>query len=177
MESLKQKEEISKDIYNEWSKKLVSNTYNKVQLESDNELHTLGITDSETQIIKLNEDLKGFETNLKTLEAKRDELNASRRITISNQELIRTNPVLLKREIDDAKVKQNPTKEQGKLIIVTEPSKFYNEDDHSKLTAQINDTSLTKRLNEDAIKRQETLVHRTGTGTICPTCEKAVGRC
>ena len=39
LEALKTKEEKCKDIYNEWSKKLVSNTYNIVQLTSDNENH------------------------------------------------------------------------------------------------------------------------------------------
>jgi DNA repair exonuclease SbcCD ATPase subunit len=171
LESLKQKEEICKDIYNEWSKKLVSNTYNIVQLESENNTNMLSIVDSETQIKKLTEDLSGFERNLKTLEAKKDELLQSKNNDI-DQELIRTNPILLKREIDDAKTKQNNTKEQGKLIIVKEPSKYYNEDEHSKISKEITDAVIANAAVLNDIGTKERLVKELETGKVCPTCKR-----
>ena len=67
LESLKQKEEICKTIYNEWSKKLVSNTYNTIQLESDNKASEDSIEESEQTIKKLGEDIQIYEKNLKEL--------------------------------------------------------------------------------------------------------------
>ena len=173
LEALKKKEEVCKEIYNEWSKKLVSNTYNIVQLESDNELHKIGITDSETQIVKLGNDLANFESELKTLNDKRDELMQSKNNDI-DQELIRTNPVSLKKEIDDARVKQNTTREQGKLITVTEPSKYYSEDEHTKISKDVTTAVISNAavLNDIGVKTR--LVKDLETGKICPTCKRAL---
>jgi hypothetical protein len=51
LESLKQKEEIAKEIYSDWSKKLISNTNNIVQLEINNKEHQESIDNSEAEII------------------------------------------------------------------------------------------------------------------------------
>ena len=48
--ALKEKEEACKEIYNEWSKKLVSNTYNLTQLEDDNQKYSNSITESDNEI-------------------------------------------------------------------------------------------------------------------------------
>jgi DNA repair exonuclease SbcCD ATPase subunit len=173
LESLKVKEETCKTIYNDWSKKLVSNTYNIVQLESDNDAHTVGITNSDIEIIKLGEDLKGFESSLKALESKRDELMQSKNNDI-DQELIRTNPIQLKREIDEAKTKQNTTKEQGKLIIVTEPSKYYSEDDHNKHTKEVTAAVIANAAVLNDIGSKTKLVKDLETGKVCPTCKRAL---
>ncbi len=63
LESLKLKEEIAKEMYNDWSKKLVSNTYNKVTLESENETYKESITNSENEIIRLTKWFKLFWQN------------------------------------------------------------------------------------------------------------------
>jgi DNA repair exonuclease SbcCD ATPase subunit len=173
LESLKIKEETCKTIYNDWSKKLVSNTYNIVQLETDNETHTTNINTSETQIVELGNNLKGFEENLKTLEAKRDELMQSKNNDI-DQELIRTNPIQLKREIDEAKVKQNTTKEQGKLISVTEPSTYYSEDEHNKLSKEITTAVIANAAVLNEVGTKTRLVKDLETGKICPTCKRAL---
>ena len=82
IESLKVKEEKCKDIYNEWSKKLVSNNHNIVQLESDNEVYKTGINESTSSISKLTTDLGNFEKTLTELSNKRDKLMQSKNTTL-----------------------------------------------------------------------------------------------
>lgn len=171
LDALKVKEEKCKDIYNEWSKKLVSNTYNIVQLETDNVSNTNSIDESETAIKNLTKDLGEFEKTLTNLSNKRDKLMLSKNNDI-DQELIRTNPTLLKKEIDELKNKQNISKNQGKSIDVKEPSKYYSEDDHNKLTTQINEILVSDGLNDGNITRNEKLVTDLETGSICPTCKR-----
>jgi DNA repair exonuclease SbcCD ATPase subunit len=171
LEALKVKEEKCKDIYNEWSKKLVSNTYNIVQLESDNVLNTNSINESETAITNLTKDLGEFEKALTSLSNKRDKLMQSKNNDI-DQELIRTNPTSLKKEIDELKNKQNISKNQGQSVNVKEPSKYYSEDDHNKLTVEINEILVSDGLNDGNITRNEKLVTDLETGSICPTCKR-----
>jgi len=171
LEALKLKEEKGKDIYNEWSKKLVSNTYNIVQLESDNVLNTNSINESETAITNLTKDLGKFEKALTSLSNKRDKLMQSKNNDI-DQELIRTNPTSLKKEIDELKNKQNISKNQGQSVNVKEPSKYYSEDDHNKLTVEINEILVSDGLNDGNITRNEKLISDLETGSTCPTCKR-----
>ncbi len=171
LEALKIKEEKCKDIYNEWSKKLVSNTYNIVQLESDNETYNDSINESESMIKDSNKKLGEFEKTLNELSEKRDKLMQSKNNDI-DQELIRTNPILLKREIDEAKVKQDEIKNQGKLIIVKEPSEYYSEDEHNKISKEITDEINSNSVVKGEILTKEKLVKELETGKICPTCKR-----
>jgi DNA repair exonuclease SbcCD ATPase subunit len=160
---------VCKDIYTEWSKKLVSNTYNITQLETDDELCNASIVDSNAQIIKLGNDLEGFKAKLTELGEKRDKVLLSKNKDV-DQELINTNPTLLKREIDELKVKQESSKTQLSGISVKEPSAYYSESDHEAKTKQITDQTISAAGIRSEITRNETLVHQLETGTICPTC-------
>lgn len=171
LEALKKKEEIGKNIYSEWSKKLVSNTYNITQLETDNATFASNITDAENSITTDTEKLNEFESSLKDLESKKDELMQSKNNDI-DQELIRTNPIQLKREIDEMITKQNNTKAQGKLIIVKEPSEYYSEDDHNKIIKEITDESNANSVVSGQIITKERLVKDFETGKLCPTCKR-----
>lgn len=169
LEALKIKEEKCKEIYNDWSKKLVSNTYNIVQLTTDNENYQNFIDNADIEIGKLGNDLIVFEKTLSELSDKRDKLMQSKNNDI-DQELIRTNPTLLKKEIDDLISKQKSTRTLSDTIIVKEPSKYYSEDEHQKITVKINDILVNDGLNNGNITRNEKLVKDLETGKICPTC-------
>jgi DNA repair exonuclease SbcCD ATPase subunit len=171
LESLKVKKEACKTMYNEWSKKLVSNTYNIVQLTTDNENHNNYIDDASVQIVKLGNDLENYDATLKELETKRDTALQSKNNDI-DKELINTNPTLLKREIDELKNKQTVSKTQAEAIKVIEPSKYYSEDDHEKLKKEINDAIFNDKLNSDSITRNENIVKQLETGSVCPTCKR-----
>lgn len=173
LESLKVKEETCKVIYSEWSKKLVSNSYNITQLETDNETHTGGIADSEIEILKLKEGLLKFETSLKELETKKDKSLQSKNNDI-DQELIRTNPTLLQREITDATTKQSGIKVQCDAIKVVEPSTYYSEDNHSALKDEIDEIVMKNGILNNDVTRNEKLVVQLETGSICPTCKRSL---
>jgi DNA repair exonuclease SbcCD ATPase subunit len=109
LESLKQKEEIAKEIFNDWSKKLVGNTYNVVQLESDIENFKESITDSNNQISQNETLLVEYGSKLKSLEDRRDLILGLRSNDI-DQELIKINPDSLQKDIDEL--------EQKKMLLI-----------------------------------------------------------
>jgi len=171
LESLRKKEEVCKGIYSEWSKKLVSNTYNVTQLESDNEECDVSIADSEIQIKKLGKDLVGFKEKLTELGEKRDKVLLSKNKDV-DQDLVNTNPTRLKAEIDELKTKQNTAKTTANGILVKEPSTYYSEDDHNIMLNLITDKRVNNRSTESEITRNENLVHQLETGKYCPTCKQ-----
>lgn len=171
LESLRTKEEVAKEIYNEWSRKLVSNTYNITQLEIDNTNYQDSIINSENEIERLGIDLKRLDNDLKSLELRRDELLQSKNNDV-DQELIRTNPTLLEREINELISQKNISQKNADEVDVKEPSQYYVEEEHEKLNKQINDYLIKGKVTSDDIGRKEKLIEQLEKGEVCPTCNR-----
>jgi DNA repair exonuclease SbcCD ATPase subunit len=173
LESLKQKEDIAREMYNDWSKKLVSNTNNIVDLENQNSNHNASIENSKTEIERLEDALDKFKTNLKGFEDKRDEL-LSKKNTDIDEELIRTNPTALQKEIAALTLQKNSTQTNADGVSVVEPSQFYNEDEHKQLRgqmAEIQGVDVTYKYEKG---EKEKLIKQLTEGKICPTCKRAL---
>ena len=171
LESLKVKEEHAKEIYNEWNKKLVSNTFNIIQLESDNQKHNESSVESTNEIKTLEVQLLDTEVHLKNLDNRKDEILSQKNNDV-DRELINTNPTLLKREIDDlTNQKSNNIKNAGS-IEVKEPSEYYNEDEHQKITNKISEYKSDLRIVQNDIVKNNKLIEQFEKGTICPTCNR-----
>lgn len=171
LELLKQKEDICKEMYNDWSKKLVSNTNNVRDLEDSNVTLKESITNSENEIERLEIFLGETQKTLKKLESKRDDALSSKNNDI-DQELIRTNPTLLKGEIDALTLKKKESEKNANSVNVTEPSQYYLEDDHESLKNEINRIVVEDRLDSDAITKNEKLIKQLEEGSVCPTCNR-----
>lgn len=171
LESLKQKEEICKEIYSDWSKKLVSNTNNIVDLEQENTNNEESIVNSTNEISRLEVALEGFKTALLAYEEKRDGLLSSRNNDI-DQELIKTNPVTLENDIKALLLKQSESKSQSDAIVVSEPSQYYVEAEHNELKAKINQLLMENRLGEREISEKEKHIKLLEEGKICPKCNR-----
>jgi DNA repair exonuclease SbcCD ATPase subunit len=173
LESLKVKEDIAKGIYNDWSRKLVSNTYNITQLEIDNTNYQDSITNSENENERLNGELVRLDKHLKELEGRRDTVLSSRNNDI-DRELINTNPTLLEGEINDLKTIKNAAQKNADLVEVIEPKEYYSEDDHEKLNKEVNELLVQGKVDFDAIGRNEGLIKKFEEGSVCPTCNRAL---
>ncbi len=173
LESLKVKEEIAKEIYNDWSKKLVSNTYNKTQLEIDIETYQNSIANSEQEIEKLNGDLEDFKERLKKLEGERDGALESKNNDV-DRDLINTNPILLQREIDDLTSQKKASQYNADNVDVTEPSKYYDEEQHKELRGQMADLQGIDVACKYDKGEKEKLIRKFEEGSVCPTCNRAL---
>jgi DNA repair exonuclease SbcCD ATPase subunit len=171
LESLKVKEEVAKEIYNEWSKKLVSNTFNKVQLENEIADCEESIENSKSEITRLEGELKDVENKLADLEQQKDEQLAAKNNDI-DRDLINTNPILLAREITDLESSRNASQTNADGVTVTEPTNYYDEDAHNIIKDQLaNLQGIISALNFMK-KSKENLLKKYEEGEICPTCNR-----
>ena len=173
LESLKAKEEIAKEIYNDWSKKLISNTYNKVSLELDNTTYGESITNSENEIGRLKVELGKFEKELTKLEKKRDDVFLKRNNDV-DKELLNTNPTLLQREVTFLLTQKNVSQTNADGVSVVEPSQYYYEDQHKELRGQMADLQGIDIAYKYEKTDREKLIKQFEEGTICPTCNRAL---
>jgi DNA repair exonuclease SbcCD ATPase subunit len=173
LETLKDKEDICKTIQSEWSKKLVSNSHNLVDLESEITLFKESIDNNNDEIKRLSGELVSTEKRLKKLESRKDEVQLKRNNDI-DQELIKTNPDQIKKDIGTLNVSKQKALTEANSTNVKEPSKFYLEEDHQLVKDEMNGLIVEGRVNADVIKRNELLVKQLEEGQICPTCNRAL---
>jgi len=173
LESLKVKEDIARGIYNDWSRKLVSNTYNITQLEIDNTNYQDSVTNSENENERLNGELTRLDKHLKESEARRDTVLGSRNNDI-DRELINTNPTLLEREINDLKTQKNSSRVNVDSVSVVEPSKYYEEDQHKELRGDMANLQGIDVAYKYEKTQREKLIKQFEEGTVCPTCNRAL---
>jgi DNA repair exonuclease SbcCD ATPase subunit len=173
LESLKQKEEICKNIYNDWSKKLVSNTNNIIDLQTKSEQYTKDIETSELNIISLEKDLVNFNNKLTDLSDKRDETLKKRNNNIDH-DLIKINPDTLKKEIVELESKKNEIEKIIVGINVIEPSEYYYEDKHEEVKNKISQLNIELGVAQKNITKNEKLIKEFEEGSICPTCKRSL---
>ncbi len=171
LEIFKEKEEIAKKMYSDWSKKLISNTHNIVDLQNDNETLEKNIQESNELITQLKTDLINHEADLEISKTKRDKLFLSRNNDI-DKDLLNVNPELIEREINGLKTKKDSAQKSADNVDVKEPEKFYSETDHDKHQKEYNDILVEKSVNEKNIQTTKNLILNLEKGEICPTCKR-----
>lgn len=171
LDNLKQKEEIAKEIYNEWSKKLVSNSFNIADLEAqirDNltAIETQTSDLSNTKILLLQK-----EKELSELEDKKEKLLLNRNNDIYSS-LTKINPVLLTKEINDIEEQIQKTKKIIESIVLIEPKEYFVEEVYDNLKKSYDNLNFEKLSIHQKIKEKEHLVGQLENGTVCPTCKR-----
>lgn len=173
LESLKEKEAVSKKIYSDWNKSLISNIYNLDTLkneieESKEKIKELGIIIEQSDKEK---DIKQKE--LQNIIDKKDVL-ISKRHTDIDEELTKLNPERYLQEINDFKDKVTVTRHYFDEIEVKEPSEYYYEDKHRELRDLLSESKAKRTVTETKGGELSELIKQLKEGEICPTCKRAL---
>jgi DNA repair exonuclease SbcCD ATPase subunit len=171
LDDIKHKEEVAKEIYNEWSKKLISNNHNIVDLQKQNEDLLYNVNLLQDEIAKNKSDLDAKEKSLKSIEEKKEILLMKRNNDIDIS-LTRINPEILKGEITSLENQKNRSQKNADDVVVDEPKEYYVEDEHEKKRKEFDNLNLEKLRNADKIKEKQRLVKQLEEGTVCPTCNR-----
>ena len=169
LEFLKRKEEVAKQIYSDFSKSMMSNVYSSSQLKSDNEQY-------ETDIVELKKNITTFKTELdevsdalkKGKDYKDDMLK--KKHTDIDQDLITTNPQVLKEEIEGYEKQKGDVIKKRDEVNVVEPSEYYHEDKHDEAKEQYNNLNKELIQLETKIEEIEKLKTSVEGGIKCEHC-------
>jgi DNA repair exonuclease SbcCD ATPase subunit len=173
LETLRTKEEIAREIYNNWSKNLISNTNNKTELEIANQNLADQILGAENEIERSTKSIEENTKQLKNVEERRDHILSLRNNDI-DEDLAKLNPTILINTHNDLIEKKNKIIKLAEGVDVVEPSSFYDEVAHAQLKDEINTLIVDGRINADSIKQKESLLKQFEEGSICPTCKRAL---
>ena len=138
LEFLKKKEEVSKEIYSEFSKQKLSNIYSSEQLKDDITTNETSIQILKTQIGESKKDLSNVEDAIVKGKSYRDDMLKQKHTNI-DQEISRLNPTKTQEEINVIDFDKKGYISKIKELKVVEPSEFYHEDKHDEVKDQYNE--------------------------------------
>ena len=171
LDALKEKEEECKIIVSDYSKTMVSNTNNVFTLESTNEKLREEIVEFERQIEVNEVKLITTTEELTRLENEKEKCLSEKHSDVDPQ-LVNTNPVTLKREIEDTKEDIKKIEKTLKETSITEPKEYYLEEDHDKLRESINDKDVEIKTKNGEKTNIEKLITQLEEGSVCPSCKR-----
>lgn len=169
LEHLKKKEDLGKEVYQEFSKRMFSNVYNAEKLKTENLDLGEEINMLEINLDKLNIDLKDYEERLEKGNKYKNELYNSKYSDI-DQELLIVNVESLEAEMATINANNFRINDMIKSINAKKPENFYDEDEHDLLKEKIIETKLNKQLLKAKIDEITKLIKTYGEGVQCEHC-------
>ena len=171
LDQLKKKEDICRERYNEYQRKMVSNTHDKFTLEKQIETYREEIITKEGGITTTNNKLGEVTKTLSDLQNRKDKLLSEKHGDVDN-DLIKTNPQTLKNEITEINEKIKKIGAVLKETVVKEPKEYYLEETHDKLKDSIRNLEFNIKEEQLSIDRFKDQIKQLTEGSICPECKR-----
>jgi DNA repair exonuclease SbcCD ATPase subunit len=176
LDLLRKKEEACKALYTDWSKKMLGNQTNITKVQEDTEAHQKRIDETMHRKASAEKDLEIDERELELLTTQRDTLMLKRHSDV-DKDLAKINPTLFQREIEDMQAKVLHLSDQYEGVVVLEPSAYYNEDEHTKAQAQLNNLKVQKGILSTEGQKLAADLKKIKEGDKCPTCGTKMEDC
>jgi DNA repair exonuclease SbcCD ATPase subunit len=169
LEVLRKKEEIAKEFYSNFSKKMYSNVYNRETLKNEIDQGKIDISELEIKIVDCNQKIQEADDRLKKgTDYKEDLIN--KKYTDIDQQILILNPDDLANQVKDLQGKIESTTKLMNEVKVVEPSEYYHEEDHDQIKSSY-DTAYKKNLQiENKINELNELKSSVSDGIKCEHC-------
>jgi DNA repair exonuclease SbcCD ATPase subunit len=169
LDSLKLKEEASKEITSNFSKRMTSNLYNVQDLKNDIDTNKEKILEDEKNIKDYKLQLVDVNKRIEKGQEYRDEWLQKKHTGI-DQDLLRTNPDTLDAEINSFKLKIHNTKIDIDELKIVEPSDFYKEDKHDEVKELLSKSKVSLGTTESKVEDIESELKEFEGGIKCQYC-------
>jgi DNA repair exonuclease SbcCD ATPase subunit len=169
LDSLKLKEEASKEITSNFSKRMTSNLYNVQDLKNDIDTNKEKILEDEKNIKDYKLQLVDVNKRIEKGQEYRDEWLQKKHTGI-DQDLLRANPDTLDAEINSFKLKIHNTKIDIDELKIVEPSDFYKEDKHDEVKELLSKSKVSLGTTESKVEDIESELKEFEGGIKCQYC-------
>ena len=169
LDFLKRKEETAKEIFSEFSKQMVSNVYSHTTLTQENE-------NMENRISTIKSDNQNIQTEIELVSDSISKGEAykvtllTRKHTDIDHKLSILNPTTISDNIRNLETEYQEQKRQFEIIVVKEPSEFYDEETHDQVKKQIKIEYGNSVQLQTEIKEIEKLRSSVSGGIKCEHC-------
>lgn len=173
LETLREKEKICKEIYNDWSKNLVSNTYDIQSLMNESEQLVVNIDKLNDFIVVNNKELSDLDFNLTKLREEKDELLSSKYSDVDSEISKLDINYTLNQKIELEGKYQNKVTEHDSIEVV-EPSQYFDPIVYSEKNTQKRDIEMSKMKVNSEINSIMKVIDSLENSQICPSCKRSL---
>jgi len=174
LDSLKLKEDVTKEMTSNFQKRMVSNLYDVETLNGNIEGYNEKIKEEKNNIAEYTNQLADVNERIIKGQEYRDTI-LQQKHTGLDEELLRVNPDNLKREIAEMEGKITLTEMDLKNVVVKEPSEYYHEDKHDEVKEKLSEEKV--KLGTSESKHQDITEELKGFegGLQCQYCGIELG--
>jgi len=169
LDYLKTKEDVSKQIYNDFASSMMSRFYNSERLKQENDDFLVKIDSYENENVHLNDEIFTLEDRIIKGQDYRDSLLKSKHTDI-DKELVILSPEKLTSEINIDRRQKDAVLRQIENIKVIEPSNYYYEINHDKIKEDYKKLFEEKIILETKINDLNELSKNVSGGIKCGHC-------
>ena len=173
LETLREKEKICKEIYNDWSKKLISNTHDIQSLTNENEQLVVDIDKLNDFIVVNTRELSDLDSNLIKLRGEKDELLSSKYSDVDSEISKLDVNYTLNQKIELEGKHQSKLTEHDSIEVV-EPSQYFDPIAYSEKNTQKRDMEMSKMRVTSEINSIIKEIDGLENSQICPSCKRSL---
>ena len=173
LEPIEKKEDACRKLYNEFTKKMTSNTYNISDLQSGIDEQNIKVEQTNSLLIVMDNSLIKLKSDIATLGDKRDEV-LGKKYKIDD-EIMKINVDELNTDIDKLTAKGVIAKDkvaeaEKRLLEIGEVE--FDEDYNQSLVDEDKNLSIAKTKNESQKEKLEALIVSLKNSEICTLCKR-----
>ena len=169
LEHLKKKEDLAKEVYSEFTKRMYSNLYNPEKLKKENEDLTNSIEEFKDRLVVLNDELKEYDERIAKGNEYKQTLFESK-YNDFDKELVGIDKESLEKEINTVEANSVRLKDMVLSINAIKPSKPYDETIHDNIKEDIMNMKLNREILKNKIDEINKLISTYGNGISCEHC-------
>lgn len=173
LETLKEKEKIAKDMYNAWSRTMVSNLYDLQTLTQENIDLNQTIKDNENSLKEIENNIEKKNTNIKLKTEEKENLLSSKYSDI-DESIGKIDVKSLQLTIDDNTKKLKLKEKEIGEIEVKEPETYFNPLEYNQKETQKIKISKETTILETEVKNFTKTIEELENSQFCPTCGKSL---
>jgi len=173
LETLKEKEKICKDMFNEWSKKLVSNTHDIQTLTIENQKLTEDV-DTLNESIEVNsKELLNLEESLNVIRSEKDELLTSKYSDVDSEISKLDVNFTMNLKLDLEKKYSDKLNEYNSVEVI-EPLQYFDPLIYSEKNSNKKEVEMSKMRLISEINSITKEIDWLENSQICPTCKRSL---
>jgi DNA repair exonuclease SbcCD ATPase subunit len=171
LELLREKEKVCKDLYNTWSRTMISNTHDIETLKQESESLEAQLTGWEKETKEINENLLKLEKKIKELEDKKDNILASKYSDI-DEDVVKLdyNSIISEMGRLDGLITNKKTEKES--IIVKEPTEYINTLELEQKRGEVNKVRLKFGILDSELTVKEKNITELQNSEVCPVCKR-----
>ena len=171
LELLREKEKVCKNLYNTWSRTLISNTYDIETLQQQSDELTKQIEENSVNLKEIGIKLEKSNTDISKLEEKKDDILTSRHSDI-DEDVVKLDYKSILNEINTLNGRIFDKEIEKDSIIVKEPTTYINTLELEEKRELLNNKKLTYGLLNNEIESKQKNVEELQNSEICPLCKR-----